>query len=409
MKYDEKTIINGIKTSMNSITPNVYNTIKNDLKKENKMNNRLKWMSVLSMACVAIIALVGFSYYNNNFKSNYTVAIDVNPSVELYVSKNDKVVKAKPLNEGGIKILDNMDLENVSLNVAVNAITGSMLKYGFLTGDDANVLVTVQNNNQTKREKVKTTVSKTITEALNGSNVSAVVLNQSVNNSLDNDIETFANNNNISYGKALFITNLVKKDATLNKEELATMSLRKISELVKANNIDIKDIVDYEKDDSILENIEETIEDTNENKNINPKLTKEEAKQIAYKHALVSAKDVDKVTVLQDEYEYEVEFKTNTKKYEYEINVMSGKVESYETETIKTQSNTINYIGEAKAKQIAFAHANVTDAKLVKVVLDTDDNIKVYDIDFVSGNHEYEYEINAVTGKIIDFDSEIKD
>ena len=41
-----------------------------------------------------------------------------------------------------------------------------------------------------------------------------------------------------------------------------------------------------------------------------------------------------------------------------------------------------------------------------KAKLTTEDGIKVYDVEFRTTDTEYEYEINAKTGKIIEFSSE---
>ena len=62
-----------------------------------------------------------------------------------------------------------------------------------------------------------------------------------------------------------------------------------------------------------------------------------------------------------------------------------------------------------KAKQIALSHAGVSGASFTKVKLDTDDGVRVYEIEFKVGNVEYEYEINASSGAIISSSSEVDD
>ena len=66
------------------------------------------------------------------------------------------------------------------------------------------------------------------------------------------------------------------------------------------------------------------------------------------------------------------------------------------------------YIGESKAKQIALAHAGVSEGSIreLECELDREDGIMVYEIDFECGNYEYEYEINAATGEIVKYDIE---
>lgn len=66
------------------------------------------------------------------------------------------------------------------------------------------------------------------------------------------------------------------------------------------------------------------------------------------------------------------------------------------------------YIGTEKAKQIALNHAGVSSssATFTKTKLDRDDGIYVYEIEFISGEIDYDYEINATTGNVISFDTE---
>ncbi|MDR2493114.1 MAG: PepSY domain-containing protein [Coriobacteriales bacterium] len=63
-------------------------------------------------------------------------------------------------------------------------------------------------------------------------------------------------------------------------------------------------------------------------------------------------------------------------------------------------------IGEARAREIALAHAglNESDVVFVRVQLDSDDGQREYEVEFYSGNIEYDYDINAVTGEIRSYD-----
>ena len=79
------------------------------------------------------------------------------------------------------------------------------------------------------------------------------------------------------------------------------------------------------------------------------------------------------------------------------------------SQTQNNQSdNSSQYIGTEKAKQIALNHAGVSSssATFTKTKLDRDDGIYVYEIEFISGEIDYDYEINATTGNVISFDTE---
>ena len=66
------------------------------------------------------------------------------------------------------------------------------------------------------------------------------------------------------------------------------------------------------------------------------------------------------------------------------------------------------YIGTDKAKEIALSHSGVSasSATFTKTKLDRDDGMYLYEIDFHAGNLEYEYEINALTGDVVNFETE---
>ena len=63
-----------------------------------------------------------------------------------------------------------------------------------------------------------------------------------------------------------------------------------------------------------------------------------------------------------------------------------------------------------KATEIALSHAGIKkeDAKALKAEKDRDDGKKVYDIEFYSEDGtEYDYEIDADTGEIISYDTDV--
>lgn len=79
--------------------------------------------------------------------------------------------------------------------------------------------------------------------------------------------------------------------------------------------------------------------------------------------------------------------------------------------TAATTSTSSTYIGTTKAKNIALNHAALTASKVkgLKAELDKEDGVMVYEVEFRYGNYEYEYEINAKTGAILDYEKEWDD
>lgn len=167
----------------------------------------------------------------------------------------------------------------------------------------------------------------------------------------------------------------------------------------------------------------------------------ERAKSIALENVGVSSSKATFTKVEVDPSEhpavYDIEFYTASNEYDFEINAFTGEIleksseafqtlpsaeESSQPETsaqtspqpsdsaVQTKNNSgssnSDYIGIDKAKSIALKHAGLSNVTFTKTKLDSDDGVKTYEIEFISDNWEYEYEINAYTGAIMDYDSE---
>ncbi|MBO1871302.1 PepSY domain-containing protein [Lachnoanaerobaculum sp. Marseille-Q4761] len=425
------------------------------VKKEKKKNFNIfgrSFMGVATAACILLVAgIIGVPYYGNNFVPDTYVDIDVNPGVEIVTNKKNKVLNVQSTNKDGDSVIDGMNLKNTELKVAVNALIGSMVQKGYIANNNTGILVTVRNDNSEKANKVKEEVLYDINFVLYTNDVQANVMNQTFKNTAD--ANKFARENNISIGKAVFVLNLAAKDSSLDAKELAKMKVTDIANLVAKKGIDIRDIVDYDDDDSIWENIADAIEDIDEdagismNKETRPgdkkQIGVEAAKQIAFAHAKVALKDVTFIKAELDTEDgravYEVEFYSGNVEYDYDIDALSGEIISndfdIEDYSIPAQSaaapqqtevsqqtaaapaptapaaNTPSGdIGIERAKQIALSHAGLSQGSVsfVKAELDHEDGVKVYDIEFYSGNVEYDYGINAATGAIISVDRDIE-
>lgn len=74
------------------------------------------------------------------------------------------------------------------------------------------------------------------------------------------------------------------------------------------------------------------------------------------------------------------------------------------------KANKTKKISADKAKKIALGDAKLAekDVTFVKVELELEDNRLVYDVEFYSGNVEYDYDIDAVSGAIVSADKDIE-
>src|SRR5690606_32341670 len=117
--------------------------------------------------------------------------------IELTINRQNRVIDAEPLNLDGVQILNGMNLKNVKLENAVDAILGSMIFNGYLTSQEDAMLVTVLMNEPTKAEEVRNTVVIRANQFFS-TNTKPVIYSQSLSNT--QEISTKAANYQVSRG-----------------------------------------------------------------------------------------------------------------------------------------------------------------------------------------------------------------
>ena len=358
----------------------------------NRTSLGLKTVMQLVAACVALVLVVGgIFYYRGNLMVDSLVDLDVNPGIELLTNQKNRVLEAYATNGDGDKVLSGMDLHNVDLQVALNAIVGSMVQQGYMTKDTKGVLVTVQNKDQKKADNLRKLVVKEMEIALSTEDMNAAVFHQVIS-SQNNNASAFARKNNISLGKAVFVLNLANKARSLDAKELAKMKISEIAKLVADKNIDIRDIIEYDSDDSLWENIADAIEDINEgDDDYIVATTQQESTQA------VQVQPTETKAVAQTE----TQAATQTQPQTHAQTQPQTKLQT------NAQPQTGGRISADKAKAIAFGHAGVSAGQVRELSVEYYDG--VYEVDFKVGNTEYDYEIGATDGSIRKADVEQDD
>ena len=326
------------------------------------------------------------------------VSMDVNPSVELRLNSREVVVDAVALNADGQVVLGDMNLKGSSLDVAVNAIVGSLVRNGYLDSISSAIMISVEDKDTARAEKLQRELTSTVDGVLQTSELRASVLTQTLTQ--DAGLTQQARENSISTGKAALVNRVLALNATLKFDALAKLSVEELKDLAEAGAPAMP---------------------------IGRDAARTAAEEYAGTTALDSvAAEVDP-ELDESPAHYEVELQTAWGEFEYLVDAYTGKVLSGQkdllaavsasNETTKPSgqkpapSGTVQDIGYAKAKSIALNHAGVSESKAydMDIELDDEDGTLVYEIEFKSGNMEYDYEIDAASGTILKHEAELDD
>lgn len=135
-------------------------------------------------------------------------------------------------------------------------------------------------------------------------------------------------------------------------------------------------------------------------------ISEQDAKKAAADRAGAKVSDVKWCVLEWDDGRavYDVELVHENKKYEYKLDAVTGKILD---EDIDSHDDDDHRDPDAKrisadaAKNAALKDAGVSAADTKRMECDLDRDDLVYEIEFTSGGVEYEYEVDAVSGKIL--------
>ncbi len=469
---NEQDLMQKLETAVTHATPNQLDGILSRCQERKgtvipMTNNQPKkhWLRYAVAACLSLVligaAAGGFLLHQARTVTS-VVSLDVNPSIQLQVNSSEKVLQVQALNEEAREVLADMPLEGTHLNVAVNAIVGSLLQHGYLDSISSAILISVEDQDQQRAAKLQQELTDQVGAALLNQQSQASILSQTLTS--DQALQDQAAQNNVSLGKAALIQT-IRQNGDFTFDQLAALSVEELSQMAKSQasqmpigrdkaleiaktHAGLTDAgltweVDPELDEvpphyevelhlggqeyeykiqaytgEILSN--DSRQDDDDDSAAPPTGTTdigtEKAKSIALEAAGVTASQVQNLRVERDyddgRLEYEIEFYVGSTEYDYVISGVDGTILQQDVEqeggSHTTQPSTGSDIGAEKAKSIALAHAGFTASQVqnLKVEKDYDDGQLEYEVEFYAGTTEYDYTISGTDGTILKQDKE---
>ena len=355
-----------------------------------------KW-TILVAACLAVVLLAGGGvlYQQANAVAS-VVSLDVNPSIELKVNSSEKVLVCTPLNDDAKAILADMgegaDLKGAKLDVAVNAIVGSLVRNGYLSSISSAIMISVEDKNADRAQKLQQELASAVDVALQTGESKASVLTQTVQQNAELDQQ--ARENNISTGKAALVNRVLALNSTLKFEELAAFSVGELKDLIEAGAPAMP-------------------------------IGKDKALDIAVKafgnttSAQISYSEVD-AELDETPAHYEVEIITQSgEEFEYKIDAYTGVIletkreaaDGTETPSGDSSFPTLGSTNYAKVKAIILKYLGISENNIydMDIKLEVEDGTLVYEVEFKSDHIEYSFKINAATGVVLEYEAERDD
>ena len=426
--------------------------------KSNGKRRSRRFVPWLAAACLALLIVGGLTVRQATAVAS-VISLDVNPSFELCISRSEKVLSCAALNADAQAVLGDMDLKGTPLDVAVNAIIGSLVQNGYLDSISSAILISVEDSNAQRASRLQADLTSQVDTALQNASANASILSQTFTQ--DAGLESQAQQNNISVGKAALVQNILSRNSALDFNALAALSVEELQQMLEAGApgmpigraqaayaaqeyagvLEVSAItyeVDPELDEypahyevelytafgkyeymvdaytgeilagpaNILENASGSTPVTSSD-SLGGAISIQGAKDAALAAAGLTENQVTALTVKGDyddgRLEYEVKFWYGSTEYEYDIDGTSGTVLKQEQEAHASAPSGGDIISPEAARDAALAHAGVGlgDVYELEVEAELDEWIPCYQVEFKSGGMEYEYEINAATGEIL--------
>ena len=249
---NNKKIEAGLNRAIENITPDVYENILAAPVRKMRVHDHISMQTtqpirrsysfqmatVFALFVVVIGIFIGWSQF---FQVYGVVDLDVNPSIELNINRQNRVIQANPLNLDGISILGEMNLRNVKVENAIDAILGSMIQKGYLTSSEGAILVTVLMDEENKARELENSIVIRIDQFFSSQSAPSVY-SQSLRN--QQTLAALASQYQVSQGVINLVQTVLQTNPQYTVEELLNLPIKQLYQLAYGNDL-------YDQDEDI--------------------------------------------------------------------------------------------------------------------------------------------------------------
>ena len=181
---------------------------------------------ILIIICLLFIVLVGISFFFWNNKTLSIVTLDINPSIEIQLMKENTVKKVIALNEDGKKIISN-NLKGKKLEESLKIIVDNIIEKGY--AEDEHLIVLLYSNGNIDNGKIISLLADQF--AQKGADAEMISVDK-----ITKEDKKMAEKYGISPAKAVYINELTKKNKNLSAAELINKQVKELIEMKNTSN-----------------------------------------------------------------------------------------------------------------------------------------------------------------------------
>ena len=173
---------------------------------------------IIPIFIIIVIGVIGFIFWNN--KTISTITLDINPSIEINLKRNNKVKSVVALNDDAKDIINN-DLFGKSLKDALKIITDKVIEKGYAPEGYVDILIYTKDG--ALSENVSNELSKNFGMKRIGTDIIIV-------KKVTKEDEMLAQKYNITPAKAAYINTVTKEIENITIEDLVSKPVRELKE-----------------------------------------------------------------------------------------------------------------------------------------------------------------------------------
>ena len=390
--------------------PNIIDVEVTEVKPKKRLG---RWLAAACAALVLLGAGGGGLIYQQSYAVASVVSLDVNPSIELKVNRNERVLSCTALNTEAAAVLFDMDggadLKGTKVDVAVNAIVGALVREGYLDSISSAILISVEDKDQARAQRLQAELVASVDGVLQTQAPGTSVLSQVLTIDADAPVPEYMTfDSGLSAGKSALVYKVMEMNGTLATnstlafDKLAALSVEELNDLLEAGEKRIP--IGKPAAAMAVETYAGTTALSSPTTDVDPELEKGI---------------------------YEVELKTAWGEFNYTVDAFTGQVLSGQKDVLNQASvgkDTPVYpdtppaaeydvrqnpenagvtggtvIDQEAAKKAALDNAGLSESDVTdwKVERDWDDGRLEYEIEFWCGTTEYDCTVDGHTGSVL--------